>query len=102
VPKVRPDVRKSRLTFINTIIKWSRDSSVGSVAGYWLECPGSIPGQCTIFLFSIASRPVLGPTQPPIRCVPGGKWQEREADHSPPSSAEVSKGRAIPPQPHTS
>jgi hypothetical protein len=36
----------------------------------------------------------LGPTQPPIQWVPGAlslgvKWPGREADHSPPSSAEV-------------
>jgi hypothetical protein len=36
----------------------------------------------------------LGPTQPPIECVPGDlslvvKRPGREADHSPPSSAEV-------------
>jgi hypothetical protein len=47
-----------------------------------------------IFLFTTASRPALGPTQPPIFWVPGVlslwvKWSEREADHSPPSSAEV-------------
>jgi hypothetical protein len=40
------------------------------------------------------SRPALGPTQPPIRWVPGDlspgvKRPGREADHSPPSSAEV-------------
>jgi hypothetical protein len=41
----------------------------------------------------------MGPTQPPIRCVPGLKRQGREADHSPPPSAEVRKGGAIPPLP---
>jgi hypothetical protein len=47
-----------------------------------------------IFLFTIASRTALGPTQPPIQCVPGAlslgvKRLRCEADHSPPSSAEV-------------
>jgi hypothetical protein len=47
-----------------------------------------------IFLFTTASRTALGPTQPPIQWVPGTlslrvKRQGREADHSPPSSAEV-------------
>jgi hypothetical protein len=47
-----------------------------------------------IFLFTTASRTVLGPTQPPIQWVTGAlslavKWAKREADHSPTSSAEV-------------
>jgi hypothetical protein len=47
-----------------------------------------------IFLFVTASRTALGPTQPPIQWVPGAlslvlKRPGREADHSPPSSAEV-------------
>jgi hypothetical protein len=47
-----------------------------------------------IFLFTTASRTALGPTQPPIQWVPrvlslGVKRLGREADHSPPSSAEV-------------
>jgi hypothetical protein len=46
-----------------------------------------------IFLFTTASRTTLGPTQP-IQWVPGTlslglKRPGREADHSPPSSAEV-------------
>jgi hypothetical protein len=39
-------------------------------------------------------RPALGLTQPPIHSVPVAlrvNWQGREADHSPPSSAEVKK-----------
>jgi hypothetical protein len=50
--------------------------------------------QYNIFLFSTASRPTVGPTQPSIQWVPGAlspglKRQEREAHQSPPSSAEV-------------
>jgi hypothetical protein len=47
-----------------------------------------------IFLFTTASRTALGPTQPPIQWVSvalslGVKRPGREADHSPPSSAEA-------------
>jgi hypothetical protein len=47
-----------------------------------------------IFMFTTATRPALGPIQPPIQCVPGALSLEvkrliREADHSHPSSAEV-------------
>jgi hypothetical protein len=47
-----------------------------------------------MFLFTIASRMTLGPTQPPVQWVPwalslGIKQLRCEADHSPPSSAEV-------------
>jgi hypothetical protein len=47
-----------------------------------------------IFLFTTASRTALGPTQLPIKWVPGAlslgvKWPGREADHSPPYGAEV-------------
>jgi hypothetical protein len=46
------------------------------------------------FLFTTASRTALGSTQPPVQWVPGAlsvgvKRLEREADHSPPCSAEV-------------
>jgi hypothetical protein len=49
-----------------------------------------------IFLFTAASRTALGSTQPPIQWVPGAlslelKWPGREADHSPPSSADVTE-----------
>jgi hypothetical protein len=47
-----------------------------------------------IFLFATVSSPALEPTQRPIQWVPralslGVKRLGREADHSPPSSAEV-------------
>jgi hypothetical protein len=47
-----------------------------------------------IFLFTTASRPALGPTQPPIQWVPeplslGVKRLGLEAEHSLPSSAEM-------------
>jgi hypothetical protein len=46
------------------------------------------------FLFITASRTALGPTQPPTQWVPGAvslrvKRLGGEADHSPPSNAEV-------------
>jgi hypothetical protein len=49
-----------------------------------------------IFLFTTASRTALEPTQPPIQWVPvalslGVKEPGREADYSPPASAEVKK-----------
>jgi hypothetical protein len=47
-----------------------------------------------IFLFTTVSRTALGPTQPPVQWTIGAlsrgvKRPGREADHSPPSSAEV-------------
>jgi hypothetical protein len=52
-----------------------------------------------IILFTTASRTALGPTQPSIQWVRGTvslgvKRPGREADHSPPSSAEVKKARS--------
>jgi hypothetical protein len=46
----------------------------------------------------------MGRTQPPIQWVPGplslgGKRQERELEHFPPTSAEVKNGGAISPLP---
>jgi hypothetical protein len=60
------------------------------------------PGRGEIFLLSTSSKPVLGPTQPPIEWVPVVERLGCLADHSPPSSAEVKNGGAIPPLPHKS
>jgi hypothetical protein len=68
-------------------------SSVSIVSGR----PGFDPQQRQrLFPLTSASRPALGPTQPPIQWVegalsPGVKRPGRDADHSPPSSAEVKK-----------
>jgi hypothetical protein len=52
---------------------------------------GLSPGRVKYFHFSMLSRPALGHTQPPIQWVPGVKRPGREADHSPPATAEVKK-----------
>ena len=66
------------------------DSSVGIATDYGLDSQGSNPGWDEIFR---PSRPALGPTQPPVKWVPGlsrGKVRPgRAVDHSPPSSAAV-------------
>jgi hypothetical protein len=77
----------------------SRDSSVGIATGYGLDDRGvgvRVPVRVKNFLFSTASRSNLGPNQPPIQWVPGApfpvvKRPGREADHSPPASAEVKR-----------
>jgi hypothetical protein len=56
----------------------------------------SSPGRVKNLFFSISYRPALGPTQSPVQWLPlalcpGIKRQEREADNSPPTSAEVRK-----------
>jgi hypothetical protein len=69
----------------------------------------SIPGKGKIVLFSIAFRPALRPTQPPIQRVPvvispGLKRPGHEAQHFHPSIAEVKKVGIIlvPPLPNSS
>jgi hypothetical protein len=84
----------------------SRDSSVGTIAtSYGLDGRGSIPGRGMQFITT-----PYRPDQPlglPIQWIlsdlsPGVKRPEREADHLPPSSAEVRNGGAITPLPNTS
>ena len=68
-------------------------SSVGIATDYGLGGPGSNPGGDEIFH---PFRPAQGPTQPPVKWVPGlsgGRGSKvrpgRAANHSPPSSAAV-------------
>jgi hypothetical protein len=73
-------------------------SSVSVVSGYGLDeraievrSPAEAKG---FFPLASVSRPALGPTQPPVQWVmrvlsPGKARPGRDADHSPPSSAEV-------------
>jgi hypothetical protein len=67
-----------------------------------LDDRGSIPGGKTDFFFSSLSRPYRlwnAIQRIPAALSPGVKRPAREADHSPPSSAEVRKYGAIPPLP---
>jgi hypothetical protein len=53
---------------IYSIIAAGPGSSVGIATDYWLDGRGSNPGGDEIFR---PSRPALGPTQPPIKWLPG-------------------------------
>jgi hypothetical protein len=79
----------------------SRNSSVGIATGYGLDDAGvwvSSAGGVKNFLFSTSSRPAPGPTHSSNPKGTGGsffgvKRQDREADHSAPTSTEVKKIR---------
>jgi hypothetical protein len=79
--------RETRAVIVQSVWRWATGWMIG-VLGF-----DSRRG-LGIFLFTTASRPALGSTQPPIQWVRGAfslgvKRPGREADHSPPSSAEV-------------
>jgi hypothetical protein len=68
----------------------------GVALGYGLDGRGLVVSRqgLQIALFTTASRPPLGPTQPPVQWIPGAlswgvKRPGREADHLPLSTAEV-------------
>jgi hypothetical protein len=68
--------------------------SVGIMTGYGLVGRVSIPGRGKISLSSTASQPALRATQPPTQCLPEilpprVNRPEHEADHLPPSRADV-------------
>jgi hypothetical protein len=90
---------KSTLQSINqllvTLIKHNVIWAVTIANSLWAELGfDSQQDQEEIFLFSIMFRPAMRSTQPPIQWVPeavslGVQQRECEADHLPPSSAEV-------------
>jgi hypothetical protein len=89
--------------FLTLDPEWFSRNTDGLSAGR----PGLDSRQCKICLFSTASRPNIGPTQPPIQLVlgalsPGVKRQGRVADHLAPTSAEVKQRGAIHPLSHVS
>jgi hypothetical protein len=80
------------------IISVSRDSRVGIATSYWLEDEGlefeSRWGQEFSLLHVIQTGSGVHPTFYPLGTwgsFLGVKWPGREADHSPPTSAEVKK-----------
>jgi hypothetical protein len=85
---------------------WSPKSSVGIAMSYVLEVRSWILDRDKrITLYSTAFRRALGPTQPPIQCVPRAlsprvKRPGRGAYYSPSSSAEVKNSGVIRPLPY--
>jgi hypothetical protein len=85
---------KSKRTHLENVCV-ATPSAVGIETGYGLD--GRVvgvpsPARYKVFLFSVSSRPVLGPTQLPIQWAPGAlapgvKRPGRETDHSLPTIA---------------
>jgi hypothetical protein len=80
--------------------------TVGLATGYRLDGRGSVPGRGTDFSILHSAHTGSGshPASYPMgtgALFLGIKRPGTEADHSPPSSAEVKKAGAIPPLPHT-
>jgi hypothetical protein len=82
-----------------------QNSSVGIVMGYGrdglVQFPAVERDFCIIHIFQTGSEAHSYPTGTRISFLVL-KRLEREADHSPPSSAKVKSGGTIPPPPHMS
>jgi hypothetical protein len=79
----------------------NQDISVNRAKSYRLIGQNSIPGRVKGF-FSTASRSSLRTTHHPVQWGSATPSLGGKADHSPPSSAELKNGGAVPPLPHTS
>jgi hypothetical protein len=89
----------------SVVVFHSAICTCGIATGYELDGRDSIPCRGKTFLHSVQTGCVA--TQPSVQWVPGAlslevKRQGHEADHSPPSNAEVKNGGAIPPVLHMS
>jgi hypothetical protein len=86
---------KADYTIVSTIFHYVYYLLNTSILFHITRVPGfDFQWKLGIFLFTTATRMALGPTQLAIQWVPeafslGLKRPGREADHSPPSSAEV-------------
>jgi hypothetical protein len=99
-PIILPTSRYSQRSTISTKKKKNENIATSRYSD-WLRAGrprgrSSNPGRVKNFLLSTSSRPVRGPTQPPIQWVPGAispgvKRLGRESDHTPPTTAEVMK-----------
>jgi hypothetical protein len=70
-----------------------QDSSVGIAMACRLQNRGSIPTCSKIFLFSMVSRPALGPSKLVFGALPLRiMWPGHETDYSPSYSAKVKHG----------
>jgi hypothetical protein len=81
--KIEANSNVRNLIKINKYMNASRNNSVGKATDYELDTNGRkfVSRKGKMLLFSISFRSVLGPTQ----------WPQRKGDHSPPTSAEVTK-----------
>jgi hypothetical protein len=97
-------VRPTYVCFSETIIPTGHDaptrgttlSSLLILSYYGFAFSNKKSVGISVCIFLLSSRPALEPTQPPIQRVPvalspGIKRSGREADHAPPTSAEVKK-----------
>jgi hypothetical protein len=99
------DISISQKETKNAMTSGFNCDTVINATGWTIEVLGldSRRGQ-GIFLFTTASRTALELSQPRIQWVPGDlslgvKRPGREADHSPPSNAEIKMSGTIPPLP---
>jgi hypothetical protein len=102
------DVKRHMGILSSPFLSMNRDSAVGIATGYEMDDRGvGFRVQVGSIIFSTSSNLALGPTEPPIQRVPanfssGVNRPGREADHSPPTNAEIKKTWIYTSTPYTS